>query len=134
MPSVSVLRTEDIPFLSGACEPIKSDLLHKQINALISALSRGCSESGTYWVYKECNDMHINVVNLDEAETPLLSVEERLQQKIRFRTIRLEDCHHYASLLSRGYSDANHATVQYLLLQAIVVLEVKPRGCWECRS
>ncbi|KAK8825491.1 hypothetical protein WA538_003186, partial [Blastocystis sp. DL] len=120
---VSVLRTEDIPFLARAREPIKCDLLHKQITALISALSRGCSESGTYWVYKERNDMHINVVNLDETETPLLSPEEQLQQKIRFRTIRLDDCHHYASLLSRGDSDANHVTVQYLLLQAVELLE-----------
>lgn len=71
--------------------------------------------------------MHINVVNLDETETPLLSPEEQLQQKIRFRTIRLDDCHHYASLLSRGDSDANHVTVQYLLLQAVELLEVKPR-------
>ena len=72
---MSVLRTEDSPFLARAREPIKCDLLHKQITALISALSRGCSKSGTYWVYKERNDMHINVVNLDETETPLLSPE-----------------------------------------------------------
>lgn len=129
------MKTGDVlmlPELSNDVYPSKTppldvDELHTKITALMKLLSEGCSEAGTYWVYKRDGDPTVSVVNLEKSELyQNMPKEDQLQYLIRFKALRMEECHNYISIINQSpYSDSHNTTQQFLIIQAITILHVQ---------
>ena len=101
--------------------------LHSKITSFLELLLEGCSESGTYWIYKHDGDPTVSVVNLENPELyETVPKEDRLQHVIPYKSLRMEECHKYINIINQNpYFDSNNTTQQFLIIQAIIVLHVQ---------
>ena len=69
--SVTLVKTEDIPFLPAFSSPsqpkVDVDDLNRQIHSLTSFLLEGMTEDGTYWLVKEEGNPVVRLINLAAA-------------------------------------------------------------------
>ena len=130
--SISVVKTEDVMMLPELSNhenrsSLDVDELHSKITSFLEFLLEGCSQSGTYWIYKHDGDPTVSVVNLENPELyQTIPQEDQFQHTIRYKSLRMEECHKYISIINRSpYSDSNNTIQQFLLVQAIIVLNVQ---------
>ena len=148
--SISVVKTEDIPFLCTSKEPSLSTTknspmnvttLQHNIKTLMEFLLNGCASDGTYWLYKEEGDLTVRLMELSSVfglpESEEMSEEEKKRREITWkwrwwcrvshRSMMLNLCMHYAGLLKRESWSRSSQSEQYLLVNGIWIVQVVVR-------